>query len=139
MKNVDKNLKFAFIAISMLFLSVMPVWAQGNNTPVRITISGIEGFNGWDGIIGLSTSNDISNYNAGMAAGSVDRITAGSATFLLMDREDRPFTKAGRYYIFLIFEDIHTDRAFASFTQHNITNGHQYIAFNFDVFHEIDL
>ena len=130
---------FGAIAIVMMFgFSAVTAEAQVGNNPIRITISGIDGFNGGEGLIALSTSNDIDNNDAFMADGTVDRITAGSATFSLVDMEGRPFTRAGRYYIFLLFYIDHTERAFVSFNQHNITNRQQHLPFNFDVFYEID-
>ena len=119
--------------------SSVSVWAQGNNNPVRITISGIEGFNGWEGCILLSTSDDLGDGDSLVAYGEVDNITAGSATFSLLDEDDDPFTRAGRYYLFLVFENSVTERGFFSYNMHNITGGPQHIAFNFNAFFEIDL
>ena len=139
--NKVKNFSFIIITVVMMFSS-FTIFAQSNN--VRITISGIEGFNGWFGSVILSTSNDFNDGIAYVAMSNISNpweirpITAGSSTFALEDRNGF-FSRAGQYYVFLAFQqDEQLIRLFVSFNQISITGGPQHITFNYDVFYEID-
>ena len=122
----NKRFGLGILAIVLAFsFSVVPAEAQVCSNPVRITVSGIGGFNGWDVEILLSSTNDLDDEDAIVAEGYADNyiVTAGSATFSLMNHEGRPFTVSGQYYIFLAFYGARVDRTFVSNSRHNIPGG----------------
>jgi hypothetical protein len=141
---MKRKLVLGFVVLLVFGFSAVSVWAQTNNNPVRLTISGIDGFNGWDGGIYLSTSNDPYDDEAFVASNDGLKITAGSATGTLTSLyDDKPFTRSGRYYVFLQFYTVvnrsERFRFFVSKNLINITGGSQHIVFSYDTFVELDL
>jgi hypothetical protein len=140
-------LVLGFVVLLFFGFSAISVWAQTSNNTVRITMTGISDFNGSDGRILLSTSNDLDDDDASVAVGYIDKngkIASGWANFTLTDWDDKPFTRPGRYYVFLHIRTVVNrsvvERFFVSKHQVNITGDRlpQPIAFNYDVFSEVD-
>ena len=124
--------------MAVLIFSAGTLWAQ-NNAPVRLTVSGLEGFINWSAELILSTSNNIDNWDAYVAYAEVDNINTGTVIFALLDEDDDSiFTRSGRYYIFLEFWNDEKDRAFVTYNMQYIMGGPQHFVFTRDLFQEID-
>jgi uncharacterized protein (DUF2141 family) len=127
---MKRKLVLGFAVLLFFGFSAISTWAQ-TNSDVRITMTGMSRFNGWEVEIYLLTSKDIDEE-------AVDRndvkITAGSATFTLDD------ARPGRYYILLYFVNNRSgdDSLFISNNPFNITRGPQQIVFSRDAFSQLE-